>query len=184
MLPVKLAFMLSVSEELEPFLAEFQSVKPMLPFLASTLDCLLRSLLSLIVLKEKLNAADTFSKLLNIDLDNSDNMIAVASFDIGLAAKSELRKLLKPSHIAVVNFKRECISFVKACSKKIIERSPLKYKLTRGANCSVGAGQKQLNIALEVLIEHGWLSATSGEGKSLIHPGVLDQHRTGSHAKL
>lgn len=174
MLPVKLAFMLSVSEELEPFLAEFLSEKPMLPFLASALDCLLRSLLSRIVLKEKLNAADTSSKLLNIDLDNSDNMIPVATFDIGLAAKSELRKLPKPSHIAVVNFKRECISFVKACSKKIIERSPLKYKLTRGANClnpavcatSVGAGQKQLNIALEVLIEHGWLSGLQAERAS------------------
>ncbi|KAH9362625.1 hypothetical protein HPB48_001278 [Haemaphysalis longicornis] len=65
MLPVKLVFMLSVLEELEPFLAQFQSEKPMLPFLASALDCLLRSLLSRIVLKEKLNAADTSSKLLN-----------------------------------------------------------------------------------------------------------------------
>lgn len=125
-------------------------------------------------MKEKLNAANTSSKLLSIDLDSSDNMIPVAAFDIGLAAKSELRKLPKPSHIAVVNFKRECISFVKACSKKIIERSPLKYKLARGANClnpavcatSVGAGQKQLNIALEVLIEHGWLSGLQAERAS------------------
>lgn len=145
----------------------------MLPFLALALDGLLHSLLSRIVLKEKLNAADTSLKLLNIELDNSDNMVAVAAFDIGLAARRELRKLPKLSHIAVI-FKRECISFVKACCKKIIERSPLKYKLTRGANClnpavcsaSVQAGQKQLNIALEVLIEHGWLSALQAERES------------------
>lgn len=174
MLPVKLAFMLSVSEELEPFLAEFQTEKPMLPFLATALDGLLRSLLGRIVLKEKLDAAGTFSKLIKIDLENPNNIIGIAAFDIGLAAKSELRKITKPSHTAVVSVKKECILFIKACSAKIIERSPLKYKLTRGASClnpavcaaSVEAGQKQLNIALEVLIEHGRLTGLQGERAS------------------
>ncbi|KAH8027309.1 hypothetical protein HPB51_004221 [Rhipicephalus microplus] len=174
MLPVKLAFMLSVSEELEPFLAEFQTEKPMLPFLATALDGLLRSLLGRIVLKEKLDAAGTFSKLIKIYLENPNNIIGIAAFDIGLAAKSELRKITKPSHTAVVSVKKECILFVKVCSAKIIERSPLKYKLTRGASClnpavcaaSVEAGQKQLNIALEVLIEHGRLTGLQGERAS------------------
>ncbi|KAH8022458.1 hypothetical protein HPB51_024557 [Rhipicephalus microplus] len=174
MLPVKLAFMLSVSEELEPFLAEFQTEKLMLPFLATALDGLLRSLLGRIVLKEKLDAAGTFSKLIKIDLENPNNIIGIAAFDIGLAAKSELRKITKPSHTAVVSVKKECILFIKACLAKIIERSPLKYKLTRGASClnpavcaaSVEAGQKQLNIALEVLIEHGRLTGLQGERAS------------------
>ncbi|KAH8027889.1 hypothetical protein HPB51_011119 [Rhipicephalus microplus] len=174
MLPVKLAFMLSVSEELEPFLAKFQTEKPMLPFLATALDGLLRSLLGRIVLKEKLDAAGTFSKQIKIDLENPNNIIGIAAFDIGLAAKSELRKITKPSHTAVVSVKKECILFIKACSAKIIERSPLKYKLTRGASClnpavsaaSVEAGQKQLNIALEVLREHGRLTGLQGERAS------------------
>lgn len=71
MLPVKLAFMLSVAEELEPFLAEFQTEKPMLPFLATALDGLLQSLLGRIVLKGKLDAAGTFSKLMKIDLETT-----------------------------------------------------------------------------------------------------------------
>ncbi|KAH8026391.1 hypothetical protein HPB51_020375 [Rhipicephalus microplus] len=146
----------------------------MLPFLATALDGLLRSLLGRIVLKEKLDAAGTFSKLIKIDLENPNNIIGIAAFDIGLAAKSELRKITKPSHTAVVSVKKECILFIKACSAKIIERSPLKYKLTRGASClnsavcaaSVEAGQKQLNIALEVLIEHGRLIGLQGERAS------------------
>lgn len=136
MLPVKLAFMLSIAEELEPFLAEFQSKKPMVPFLASALDGLLHSLLGRIVTKETLSAADMPSKLLKIDLnseniiaiaafdigfgrppkllkidlDKCNNMIATAAFDIGFAAKTELWKLAKPSQIAMVSFKKECIS--------------------------------------------------------------------------
>ncbi|KAH8038463.1 hypothetical protein HPB51_001636 [Rhipicephalus microplus] len=147
---------------------------PMLPFLATALDGLLWSLLGRIVLKEKLDAVSTFSKLIKIDLENPNNIIGIAAFDIGLAAKSELRKITKPSHTAVVSVKKECILFIKACSAKIIERSPLKYKLTRGASClnpavcaaSVEAGQKLLNIALEVLIEHGRLTGLQGERAS------------------
>ncbi|KAH6928424.1 hypothetical protein HPB50_015531 [Hyalomma asiaticum] len=100
MLPVKLAFMLSVAEELEPFLAEFQTEKPMVPFLATALDGLLQSLLGRIMLKGKLDAAGTFSKLMKIDLENPNNIIGIAAFD--LAAKSELRKITKPSYTVVV----------------------------------------------------------------------------------
>lgn len=78
------------------------------------------------MLKEKLDAAGTFSKLMKIDLENPNNIIGIAAFDIGLAAKSELRKITKPSHTAVVSAKKECILFIKDCSAKIIERSPLK----------------------------------------------------------
>ncbi|KAH8020386.1 hypothetical protein HPB51_001019 [Rhipicephalus microplus] len=101
MLPVKLAFMLSVSEELEPFLAEFQTEKPMLPFLATALDSLLRSLLGRIVLKEKLDAAGTFSKLIKIDLENPNNIIGIAAFDIGLAAKSLQGERASRSYVQV-----------------------------------------------------------------------------------
>lgn len=95
MLPVKLAFMLSVSEELGPVLAEFQTEKPMLPFLATALDGLLRSLLGRIVLKEKLDAAGTFSKLMKIDLENPNNIIGIAAFDIkALPPKVSCERLL------------------------------------------------------------------------------------------
>ncbi|KAH8019379.1 hypothetical protein HPB51_019336 [Rhipicephalus microplus] len=54
---------------------------------APALDGLLRSLLGRIVLTEKLDAAGTFSKLIKIDLENPNNIIGIAAFDIGLAAK-------------------------------------------------------------------------------------------------
>ncbi|XP_077511308.1 uncharacterized protein LOC144121784 [Amblyomma americanum] len=170
MLPVKLAFMLSIAEELEPFLAEFQTDKPMLPFVAPALDRLLRSLLGRIIRKEFLQATNTSSKLLRIDLENPDNMVSAAAFDIGFAAKNEFRKIPKPSQLTVLSFKKDCISFVKRCSQKVMERSPLQYKLTRGASCldpasalSPEAGAKKLCMALEVLTEHQWMTGLEAE---------------------
>lgn len=51
-----------------------------------------------------------------------------------------------------------------------MERSPLRYKLTRGATCLdpacallVEVGEKRLTIALEVLTEHQWLTGLEAE---------------------
>lgn len=88
LLPAKLAFMLSIAEELEPFLAEFQTDKPMVPFLSTALYDVLRFLLARILKKETLNAANTPLKLLKVDLDKPENCIAVAAFDVGFAART------------------------------------------------------------------------------------------------
>ncbi|KAH7977252.1 hypothetical protein HPB49_000157 [Dermacentor silvarum] len=70
-LSAKLAFALSIAEELEPFLREFQTDKPMVPFLSAALESILRSLLSRIVKREVLDAADTIAKLMKIDSKSS-----------------------------------------------------------------------------------------------------------------
>ncbi|KAG0412027.1 hypothetical protein HPB47_010844 [Ixodes persulcatus] len=57
--------------------------------------------LVVVVKKDILQAANTSSKLLRIDLEKPDNFIAAAAFDIGFAAKNELRKIQKPSQLTV-----------------------------------------------------------------------------------
>ncbi|XP_075556329.1 uncharacterized protein LOC142588454 [Dermacentor variabilis] len=170
MLPAKLAFMLSVAEELKPFLTEFQTDEPMVPFLAAALEAVLRSLMGRIIKQEILRAADTPFKLLKIDLEKPENIVFVNAFDVGFAAKSELRKAAKPSQLALLTFKKECISFLKVCSQKIMERSPLKYRLTTGVSCldpvcalSVEVGKRRLAIALEILTQHRWLTGLKAE---------------------
>lgn len=169
LLPAKLAFMLSMCEELEPFLAEFQTDKPMVPFLSTALHNIL-PLLARIVKKEILDAADTPAKLLKVDLEKLENCIPVPAFDIGFAAKNELRKVPKMPQLTLHQFKKDCVSFIKVCCQKVVERSPLKYKLTRGASCldptfalSPEAGPKRLTLALEVLSEHQWLTGLQAE---------------------
>ncbi|XP_075735012.1 uncharacterized protein LOC142776049 [Rhipicephalus microplus] len=90
-LSAKLAFALSIAEELEPFLREFQMDKPMVPFLSAALESILHSLLSRIVKREVLDAADTIAKLMKIDLSLPENAVNVAAFDVGFLAKNELR---------------------------------------------------------------------------------------------
>ncbi|KAH6920499.1 hypothetical protein HPB50_028512 [Hyalomma asiaticum] len=89
MLPAKLALF-----------SECQTAKAMLSFLPTALNGLLRSLLGRILLKVKLDVAGTFSKLIKIDLGNP-NTLGLADFNVDLAAKSELRKITKPSHTVV-----------------------------------------------------------------------------------
>ncbi|XP_075742493.1 uncharacterized protein LOC142796217 [Rhipicephalus microplus] len=114
-LSAKLAFALSIAEELEPFLREFKTDKPMVSFLSAALESILRSLLSRIVKREVLNASDMIAKLMKIDLNIPENAVNVAPFDVGFSAKNELRKS-KLSQLAIMNFKKGCLSFVKACA--------------------------------------------------------------------
>ncbi|KAH6935107.1 hypothetical protein HPB50_003423 [Hyalomma asiaticum] len=170
LLSAKLAFALSIAEELEPFLREFQTDKPMVPFLSAALESILRSLLSRIVKREVLDAADTIAKLMKTDVSIPENAVNVAAFDLGFSTKNELRKNKKLSQLAIMNFKKCCISFVKACAEKVVERSPLKYKLAVGAGCldpvcalSLEAGPRRLTLALEVLSEHHWMTGLQAE---------------------
>ena len=65
--PIKLRFFKSVAAKLKAFLKEFQSDFPMLPFLAKSLDSLLRGLMKPYVLQAALNEANTSFRLSKID---------------------------------------------------------------------------------------------------------------------
>lgn len=69
-----------------------------------------------------------------------------------------------------MNFKKCCISFVKPCAQKVVERLPLKYKFAVGAGCldpvcalSLEAGPRRLTLALEVLSEHHWMTGLQAQ---------------------
>ncbi|XP_049518510.1 uncharacterized protein LOC125943340 [Dermacentor silvarum] len=170
LLSAKLTFMLRIAEELQPFLAQFQTDLPMLPFLGTALENLLRSLMSTIVKKEVMMAADSPLKLINVDMDQPANVVATPKIDLGFATKNALRKALKLSDLAILEFKRDCAAFVKNCAKKIVERSPLKFKLTRGSSsldpaCALipELGERRLTDALEVLTEHQWMTGAEAD---------------------
>ncbi|KAH6947448.1 hypothetical protein HPB50_019037 [Hyalomma asiaticum] len=134
LLCAKLTFMLSVAEELQPFLAQFQSEAPMLPFLGTALKKLLRSLMSKTVKRAVLMAVHSPLKLLKVNMDLPVNIFPAPKIDLGFAAKNALRKVPKLSDLTILQFRSDCGAFVKTCGKKIVERSPLKFKLTRGSS--------------------------------------------------
>lgn len=107
MLPAKLAFMLSVAEELKLSLAAFQMDNPMIPFLSTALEAIFRLLLERIIKQKISHAADTPFKLLKIGLEKPEHIISVSSFDVGFAAKNKLGKAAKPFQLALPTFKKE-----------------------------------------------------------------------------
>lgn len=170
LLPAKLTFMLSVAEELQPFLAQFQTDSPMFPFLGTALENLLRLLMSRIVKKEVMMAADSPLKLVKVDMDQPANILGTPKIDLGFATRNALRKAPKLSDLTVLAFRKDCATFVKNCAKKIAERSPLKFKLTRGSSCLDPAcalipelGERRLSEALEVLTEHQWMTGAEAD---------------------
>ena len=66
--PIKLRLFKSFAAKLKAFLKEFQNDFPMLPFLAKSLDSLLRGLMKPYVLQAALNEANTLFKLSKIDI--------------------------------------------------------------------------------------------------------------------
>ena len=73
----KLAFMNSVSKEVEPFLQLYQTDKPMVPFIVTDLDKIIRSLMERCIKGSAIEAASSVSDLMKIDLQ--ENKLALAS---------------------------------------------------------------------------------------------------------
>lgn len=84
--------------------------------------------------QDTLNAAKTPYKLIKVDLKKPQDIVSVIAFDVGFAAKNKLGEVAKPSQLAPLIFKKECISFLKVCSPKVLQRLPLKYRLMTGAS--------------------------------------------------
>ena len=131
---VHISVFLSIAKDVTPFLVKYQSDAPMLPFLATDLQAIIRDLLHRFVKKPILDNATTATKLLRIDLYDTAGHKQTASIDIGFAAEQLLKGLRSSKKIS----DRECLSVhleTKACLqamvKKLIEKSPLGYPLVR-----------------------------------------------------
>lgn len=84
LLCTKLTFMLSVAEELEPFLVQFQSDTSMLPFLGISPETLLRFLMSRIIKKE-MRTGNSPLKSMRIDMDQPVSIFSAPKIDLGFA---------------------------------------------------------------------------------------------------
>ena len=128
----KTAFFQSVANMLEPFLKQFQSTSPMVPFLYQELEKLLRKLMQRFIKQSALQEANTTKTLMRLDL--GENKCNYKEVDIGVAPTSALTKS-KVSELAKMEFRPDCIKYLSAAFSKLRERSPLKYKLARASTC-------------------------------------------------
>lgn len=132
---VKFEFFCVIADILQPFLKNFQSEKPLVPFLSSELCTVVRSLMRKFIKPEVLESADTASKLTRIEIMKSENHVSPKKIDIGFGAEAELKKATKATEKQVFDFRMQCKQFLIAILKKAFERSPLKNSLVRYLCC-------------------------------------------------
>ena len=129
--PAYCEFSLSICRDIEPFLNLFQSEKPLAVFLYTKLKELIVSLLERFVKPSVLEQNSSPNKLLQIDLNEKNNLLPIESIDVGFGAKVVLRKLTTVEKTLECQFRKESQTFLVYLIKKLFERCPWKYQLTR-----------------------------------------------------
>lgn len=127
----KLAFFSYVANLVEPFLTEYQSNAPLAPFLYTDLTILMTDLMAIFIKKEVLQKA---SNVYKIDVEEKENHVLAQHIKLGFSVQAELKKASTNSDVSEKDrciFKNQCkVMLIKFC-QKLLERSPLKYKLCK-----------------------------------------------------
>jgi hypothetical protein len=138
LLKAKHLFWISVAQEFQPFLKLYQADRPLIPFLASDLENLLRTVMARFVKDDVITSATSYLKLAEVDISSSDNLKAAKSIDVGIATKRELNSLRRDEKVTQreeFEFRIQCKTFLSCCTKKILEKGPLKYYIVRCMRC-------------------------------------------------
>ncbi|WAR23449.1 LOW QUALITY PROTEIN: hypothetical protein MAR_037118 [Mya arenaria] len=131
----KFEFFRCVAMHLQAFLGNFQTEKPMVPFLYSELLSIIRGL---IVIKPGVLSDTSEVRLLKIDLEDSSFLIEHTKVDIGFSAEKALKETVKENKLSerqVMEFKVQCRSFVLKVLKKLLEKCPATYSLVQHLAC-------------------------------------------------
>ena len=163
----KLSFYYALASTLEPFLTEFQTDKPMVPFLYKELKNLVHTLMKKVVKPEaldkhihclsKINLSQTKK---NITTINAENVINAKDIVLDFSTSDALKKAKPISDQNILKFKEDVrLCFVKAI-EKLLDRSPIKFQFTQHLSCldpalvsTPALAAKRMSSCLEKLIE-------------------------------
>ena len=137
LIPVKLKFFAKTADELNKFLLLYQTDNPMVPFIAQSLEEIIRQFASTFILSEKLKAATSLVSLSKIDFKDRTCHKRAADVSLSIPIKvqlSDLKKRGKISDIQILKFKSYVVSFLSSLYAHLVAKSPIKYPLTRAAH--------------------------------------------------
>ncbi|XP_063243684.1 uncharacterized protein LOC134542976 [Bacillus rossius redtenbacheri] len=167
LMPAKLAFFCFLVKEIEDFLECFQTDAPMAPFLHTELTNILMSLMKHFVKPETISS----KSIASIDLSKSEALLHAKKVDVGYGTRDALRRIDSVKEIDILSFKQDCRTILQTTCKKIIIKSPLKFKLAKGITCcdpqmivkSPQIAEQRLQMSLEVFVENYWLSGLEAQ---------------------
>lgn len=167
----KLTFFMSAAATVEPFLHEFQTDAPMVPFLFTDLIGLIKPVMSKVLKPECLKVK--VKSLVDIQL-NDANLLDAVKVDIGFAAKAAIKSESEQGKIPqpkLISFYNGCKQYYIGFLEKMLERSPLKYPLTRYLSCldpgvistTSDIARQRFDLCLEILVEKEHLSGSAAD---------------------
>lgn len=135
----KLQYFKCTASQLQPFLTNYQTDKPMVCFLATDLSTFLRDLMRRFIKDDVLSKATKVEKLMLVDVEDKSNNKSYKKIDVGFCTENALKdaraKAQKEgssiSDKQLMAFRIECKSFLIAILKKLVLKCPLSYSLVR-----------------------------------------------------
>ena len=177
LIAAKLAFFRSLALEVREFLVDFQTDAPMAPFLYREFGNIVRTVMKRFVKSEVVTSA---SRVSDINLKITANLLDVKSVDLGYSVRRELRYANDKnktgiSSLKILEFRKSVQTAFMEFVKKILERSPLIYKLTKAisvfdpvvvvaaAATDPATLDSRLKLLLTMLEEKSWISGEEAE---------------------
>ena len=148
-----------IIREMEPFLTLFQAERPLAPFLFEKLKSLVIALLERFVRHDVIQQnCNNMHKLINLKFEG-DVLLPLEDIDVGIGAKSILKKLKTVQKPQEREFRSNCRKLLISLMKKLFERCPLKYKLTLALSSLSpiqisSVSEKYLKKRFTMLVEH------------------------------
>ena len=133
LLIAELEFFRYIAMYLLPFLGNYQTDRPIIPFMMSDLSSVIKGLVQIIVKPQIIQAAQG-SKLFSVDLDDEDTFVTYSKVEIGFSTEKALKQAVKDKKVSdrqVLEFRLECKGFVVKVLKKLLEKCPVTYALVR-----------------------------------------------------
>lgn len=185
LLPAKIAFFEGITDEVEPFLKEFQTGAPMAPFLYDSLTVIVKTAMSKIVKKEIIEST-ALQKIDVLKENASKSFITLKDFkhvDLGYGTRAALAKC-EVTEKDILCFRKGCRTALQYFVAKLMERSPLRYPLTKGLAClnpcymsSKEGCEKKLTTTLDIVLRANLLPATTVERADREYKTLCSQPR-------
>ena len=130
----KLHFFKFIASLFQEILVSFQSDQPLIPFLPSSLENVIKRIMKIFTLPDVIEKANTLYKLIKLDLTKADTCLLPKFIKLGTATNENL-KSLHVSNEVKLKFRKDCQRFLKTLVQKLQKRSPLKHSFIRNAIC-------------------------------------------------
>ncbi|XP_055620811.1 uncharacterized protein LOC129765028 [Toxorhynchites rutilus septentrionalis] len=168
LLLAKLTFFKSVAAEVEPFLREFQTDNPMVPFLYNNLSQMARSILGRFMQIDQLK---NITQVTIEEINEAKNHLPMKEIVLGFETRKVLKNSSKLTQKQILQFRLECKGFLKALILKLMKRSPLTYPVTKAASSLdpsvIDSDQKlagkRFEKLLTILMDFGRISGASAD---------------------